>query len=45
MKKRIAQDDGDKAPLLGSWAAWYILVVVVLLLSIGAFYWLTKHFS
>lgn len=45
MKKRMAQDEDDKAPLLGSWPAWYVLLIVVLLLLIGSFYWLTKHFS
>ena len=45
MKKQDPHRDEEKAPLLGSWTAWYVLVVVVLFLSIGAFYWLTKHFS
>jgi len=35
----------NQAPLLGSWTAWYVLVFVVLLLSIGALYLFTKHFS
>lgn len=37
--------EDDKAPLLGSWTAWYVLVLIVLLACIGAFYWFTKHFS
>jgi hypothetical protein len=45
MKKRIAQDEEERAPLLRSWTAWYVLLIVVLLLLIGAFYWLTKNFS
>jgi hypothetical protein len=44
MKKRRISSD-DRAPLLGTWKAWYILVLVVLLLCMGAFYWFTKHFS
>ena len=44
MKARRMPPD-NRAPLLGSWTAWYILVLVALLLCIGAFYWFTKKFS
>ena len=41
--KRIPPE--ERAPLFGSWRGWYVLVLVVLALCMGAFYWFTKHFS
>lgn len=38
-------EDEEKAPLLGSWTAWYVLVLVVLMLLIACFYWITKNYS
>ncbi|MCF3108568.1 hypothetical protein LL912_07240 [Niabella sp. CC-SYL272] len=37
--------DEEKAPLLGSWTRWYVLVILVLLLLIACFYWITKNYS
>jgi hypothetical protein len=39
------QDSDEKAPLFGKWSYWYMLLVGFLLLCIGVFYFLTKHFS
>jgi hypothetical protein len=44
MKKTPPIDD-HKAPLLGSWNTWYLLVIVFLIGCIAVFYWFTKHFS
>jgi hypothetical protein len=38
-------DDLDKVPLFKRWSYWYALVIGFLLLLIGFFYLLTKHFS
>lgn len=38
-------DDLDKVPLFKKWSYWYVLVIGFLLLLIGFFYFLTKHFS
>jgi hypothetical protein len=35
----------EKVPLFKTWRAWYALVIGSLLLLIGFFYFLTKHFS
>ena len=35
----------NKIPLFKKWSHWYILVLVVLLLLIAFFSWLTKFFS
>jgi hypothetical protein len=35
----------DKAPLFPKWSYWYALVIGFLVLLIGFFYFLTKHFS
>lgn len=37
--------DQEKIPLFGSWKTWYGVVLGFLGLLIGAFYWITKHFS
>jgi hypothetical protein len=43
--------DGDKGipegrvPLFSKWGYWYLLLAAFLLLCIGVFYYLTKHFS
>jgi hypothetical protein len=37
--------DGDKAPLLGKWSRWYILLIGFLLFCILVFEFLTKYFS
>ena len=39
------QDPGEKVPLFKKWSYWYMLVAGFLLLCIGVFYFLTKHFS
>ncbi|HXD79443.1 MAG TPA: hypothetical protein VN616_16620 [Puia sp.] len=39
------KDRGERAPLFGKWGYWYALVAGFLLLCIGVFYFLTKHFS
>lgn len=36
---------GNRAPLFGSWAAWYLLVIGWLLLLILLFYGFTKTFA
>ncbi|MGJ7031504.1 hypothetical protein [Niabella hirudinis] len=43
MNKHIQNE--EKVPLLGSWTAWYVLVLVVLLLLIACFYRITKIYS
>jgi len=35
----------DKAPLFKNWNQWYALVIAVLILLIGLFYFFTKQFS
>jgi hypothetical protein len=35
----------EKVPLFKKWSYWYWLVAGFLLLCIGVFYFLTKHFS
>jgi hypothetical protein len=35
----------EKVPLFKRWSYWYALVIAFLLLCIGVFYFLTKHFS
>lgn len=39
------QDTNERIPLFSKWGYWYILVAGFLLLCIGAFYFLTKHYS
>jgi len=39
------QDTNERIPLFSRWSYWYILVAGFLLLCIGVFYYLTKHFS
>ena len=39
------QDSDEKAPLFGKWGYWYLLETGFLLLCIGVFYFLTKHYS
>ena len=39
------QEEEEKVPLLKKWSYWYALVIGFLLLCIGFFYFLTKHFS
>jgi hypothetical protein len=39
------QESEEKVPLFKKWSYWYMLVAGVLLLEIGVFYFLTKHFS
>jgi hypothetical protein len=38
-------DTDERVPLFSKWGYWYALVVGFLLLCIGVFYFLTKHFS
>ncbi|MCD2422274.1 hypothetical protein LQ567_05830 [Niabella pedocola] len=45
MHNRNNIPDEDRAPLLGSWTRWYVLMIVVLLLLIACFYWITKNYS
>lgn len=35
----------EKPPVFKKWSAWYILVIVVLVLQIIFFTWFTKSFS
>ena len=39
------QEEEEKVPLFKKWSYWYALVIGFLLLCIGFFYFLTKHFS
>lgn len=39
------REDQEKVPLFGTWRAGYTVVLVVLAVLIGIFYWVTKHFS
>jgi hypothetical protein len=39
------QVSDEKVPLFKKWSYWYMLVAGFLLLCIGFFYFLTKHFS
>lgn len=43
MNKQL--QDEEKAPLFGSWTAWYVLVMLVLVLLIICFYRITKAYS
>jgi Mg2+ and Co2+ transporter CorA len=38
-------DTEERVPLFSKWSYWYALVAGFLLLCIGVFYFLTKHFS
>ncbi|MBG9375190.1 hypothetical protein I5907_03040 [Panacibacter sp. DH6] len=44
-KLAIHMQQKEKAPLLGSWKRWYLLLVMVLVLLIIFFSWFTKYFS
>ena len=37
--------NNDKPPILGSWNAWYSVVIIFLIALILFFYYLTKKFS
>jgi hypothetical protein len=39
------QVSDEKVPLFKKWSYWYMLVAGFLLVCIGFFYFLTKHFS
>jgi hypothetical protein len=40
------EDEPDnKSPLFPKWSYWYALVIGFLLVLIGFFYFLTKHFA
>lgn len=42
---RPPSDDGDeRAPLLGSWARWYLLVLATLTALVTAFAALSRHY-
>jgi hypothetical protein len=41
----MPQEPEGKVPLFKKWSYWYVLVIGFLLLCIGVFYFLTKHFS
>ena len=38
-------NDKEKSPVFGSWAGWYWLVLLFLLLEIILFYFFTKKFA
>jgi hypothetical protein len=38
-------DEKDKIPLFKTWRQWYIFVVLVLLVQIIIFYWITEYFA
>jgi hypothetical protein len=38
-------DEDERAPVFGNWNYWYILVIAVLVVLAGFFYYLTKQFS
>jgi hypothetical protein len=35
----------NRAPLFGSWTAWYLVVFFVLVALIGAFWYLTRRYA
>jgi hypothetical protein len=37
--------DKESVPLFGKWSYWYALVIGFLVVCMGVFYYLTKHFS
>ena len=41
----VAEQDDEKAPVLGSWSRLYILVVILHFITIVLFYWLTEAYS
>jgi hypothetical protein len=40
-----SSNEEERAPVFGKWSYWYALLILVLLILIGFFYYLTKHFS
>lgn len=38
-------DDNEKVPVFRTWKTWYVLVIGSLLVMMGLFYFLTKHYS
>ncbi|MBZ4191022.1 hypothetical protein [Niabella beijingensis] len=45
MSEKNNIQETERAPLLGSWSRWYILVIAVLFILIACFYQITKTFS
>ncbi len=39
------QEQNDKPPVFKTWAAWYMLVLIFLVLQIVLFIYFTKYFS
>lgn len=44
MRPDEARSDDDRAPLLGSWARWYIVVLATLTARVTLFAWLAHHY-
>jgi hypothetical protein len=42
---KLPQENEPPIPLMGSFKAWYILLLVVLLAEIVFFIWFTQYFS
>lgn len=40
-----AEQEDEKAPILGSWRRLYLLVMVLHFIIIALFYWLTASYS
>ncbi|MHA4810708.1 hypothetical protein ACX0G9_21560 [Flavitalea flava] len=45
MNKIREVDQEEKAPLFKRWSTWYALVIGFLIVLVGFFFYLTKHFS
>jgi len=41
----MKKDDNERLPLFKSWKAWYLAVILFLVLQIIFFYYFTKYFS
>jgi hypothetical protein len=45
MPDSTSSGEDERAPVFSNWNYWYVLVIAVLLILIGFFYFLTKKFS
>lgn len=41
----MKQDDKEKIPVFKTWTGWYIFVLLVLVVQILIFYWITEYFA
>ncbi len=45
MAESSSNPDHEKVPLFPTWNHWYVLIVVLLVVQIGLYYWITKSLA